>query len=99
MSDEERETIEREIVSARDGVGSGIDALDRKLRRAFDIESFASAHAEQLAVGGAVVGFLVGFGVPKLLRRVLQLGVPIALAVYSAKRKKKGSGTDANPSS
>ena len=32
------------------------------MRTTLDVNSFASNHAPQLVVGGAVVGFLVGFG-------------------------------------
>ncbi len=86
MADHERENIEREIERARDGVGNRIDELDRKLRTTLDFKSFASEHAPQLLAGGVVVGFLVGFGFPKPLRRVLQLGVPLALIAYKVKK-------------
>jgi len=85
MSERERETIEREIEQARDDVGTHIDELDRKLRATFDLQSFAAEHAGPLVVGGVVVGFLAGFGFPKVLRRVLQFGVPLALIAYKVK--------------
>jgi hypothetical protein len=88
---EEKETIEREIVRARDGVGNDIDELDRKLRKSLDVQSFASAHAPQLAAGGAVVGFLVGFGFPRPLVRLVKLAMPLALFAYKMK-KSRGNG-------
>jgi hypothetical protein len=93
MADQERENIEREIERARDGVGDRIDELDRKLRSALDFKSFASEHAPELVAGGAVVGFLVGFGFPKPLMRVLQLSVPLALIAYKVKKARQdGAG-------
>ena len=93
MADSEKQTIEHEIERARDGIGTGIDELDRKLRSSLDFQSFASEHAPQLIAGGAVVGFLVGFGFPRPLRRILSLGVPLALAAYKVKRSRKnGNG-------
>lgn len=93
MSERERKTIEQEIEQARDDVGTHIDELDRKLRTTFDLQSFAAEHTGQLVVGGAVVGFLAGFGFPRLLRRVLQVGVPLALIAYKVKRARSGSGS------
>ena len=86
MAEQERETIEKEIERTRDDVGQRIDELDRKLRTTFDLSTFASEHAEQLAAGGAVIGFLAGFGFPKPLRRAIQFGVPIALVAWKVKR-------------
>ena len=91
MADSEKQTIEHEIERARDGIGTGIDDLDRKLRSSLDFQSFASEHAPQLIAGGAVVGFLVGFGFPRPLRRILSLGVPLVLAAYKVKRS-RGNG-------
>ncbi len=91
MAEEEKETIEREIERARAGVGNGIDELDRKLRASLDFQSFAAQHAPQLMAGGAVVGFLVGFGFPKQIMRVAGLAVPLALAAYKLK-KSRGNG-------
>ena len=85
MKDEKR-AIEAEIGRARDGVGEHIDELDRRLRKTFDIESAASEHAPQLMAGGAVVGFLVGFGFPKAVKILLKVGVPIAAITFAAKK-------------
>ena len=79
MDTVEKDSIEREIERARDGVSESIDALDRRIRQQLDFRSFAADHAPQLVVGGAVVGFLVGFGFPKALRRLIGVGVPLAL--------------------
>lgn len=86
MADSEKQTIEQEITRARDGVGDRIDELDRKLRTSLDFRTFASEHAPQLVAGGAVVGFLVGFGFPKPLRRIISLAVPLALVAYKVKK-------------
>jgi hypothetical protein len=91
MTERERESIEREIEHTRDEVGDRIDELDRKLRTTLNFRSFASEHAGQLVAGGAVVGFLAGFGFPKLLRRVLQFGVPLALIAFKVKKSRDGA--------
>jgi len=91
MAESEKQTIEQEITRARDGVGDRIDELDRKLRTSLDFQTFASRHAPQLVAGGAVVGFLVGFGFPKVLRRIVSLTVPLALVAYKVK-KARGNG-------
>ena len=51
----------------------------------------ASEHAPQLVAGGAVVGFLVGFGFPKALKRLIQIGVPLALVAYKVKKSRDGA--------
>jgi len=78
--------IEREIERARDNVGVHIDELDRKLRTQLDLKTMAQEHAPQIAIGGAVLGFLVGFGLPKGLRRVIKIGVPLALIAVKVKK-------------
>lgn len=97
MEEQERKEIEREIVRARDGVGDRIDELDRKLRTTFDVGTFAAEHAPQLVAGGAVVGFLVGFGFPKPVRRVIQIGAPLALIAFKVikARSKNGAASSA----
>jgi len=96
MAETEKQTIEHEIARARDGIGIGIDALDRKLRSTLDFQTFASRHAPQLVAGGAVVGFLVGFGFPKPLRRLMSLGVPLALVAYKVKRSRSNGNGQAD---
>ncbi len=90
MKEQERQSIEREINRARDGVSDRIDELDTRIRRKLDFRSMASEHATQLVAGGAVVGFLVGFGFPKVIKRVIQVGVPLAMLAYKAKMMRNG---------
>ena len=52
------------------------------------LKTIASEHAPQLVAGGAVVGLLVGFGFPKLFKRVIQIGLPVAVLAYSVKKAK-----------
>ena len=82
---EEKEFIERAIARARDGVGNRIDELDQHLRTNFDPKTLARSYAPHLVAGGALLGVLVGFGVPKIFRRLITLGVPIAIMVVTAK--------------
>lgn len=86
--DEEKQQLDHTIVSARDRVGDRIDELDRRLRKQLDFKTIASEHAPQLVAGGAVVGLLVGFGFPKLFKRVIQIGLPIAVVAYGVKKAK-----------
>jgi hypothetical protein len=90
MKNQEKQDLEHEINRARDGVSNRIDELDTRLRRRLDFATMASEHAPQLIAGGAVVGFLVGFGFPKQFKRVIQLGVPLAVAAYKVKRMRAG---------
>jgi len=83
---DQKQAIEKEIGRARDGVGEHIDELDRRLRKTFDIEAAAAEHAPQLMAGGAVAGFLVGFGFPKALKLLLRVGIPIAVITVAAKK-------------
>jgi hypothetical protein len=89
--DDEKQQLDQTIESARDRVGDRIDELDRRIRKQLDIKSIAAEHAPQLVAGGAVVGFLVGFGFPKVVKRVLQIGIPVALV---ALRVNKMRGND-----
>jgi hypothetical protein len=91
MGDEKKQ-LDQTIVSARDRVGDRIDELDRRIRKQLDIASIASEHAPQLVAGGAVVGFLVGFGFPKVVKRLLQLGIPVALVAMQVKKRSGGVG-------
>jgi hypothetical protein len=86
--DDEKQQLDHTIVSARDRVGDRIDELDRRLRKQLDFKTIASEHAPQLVAGGAVVGLLVGFGFPKLFKRVIQIGLPVAVLAYSVKKVK-----------
>ncbi|MCU1347538.1 MAG: hypothetical protein JWO56_568 [Acidobacteria bacterium] len=91
-TDEQKEQIEREIERARDGVSDAIDQLDVRLRTQLDVKAIARKHAPQLIAGGAVVGFLVGFGLPKIMKRVIQVGIPLALVAYKIKQSRDGGG-------
>ncbi len=97
MDPQEKQNVERAIVAARDGIGQSIDELDRQLRRTLDVKSIAAEHAPQLVAGGAVLGFLVGFGLPRSLKRIVQVGVPLALIAWKgqqirARRNAESSG-------
>jgi hypothetical protein len=92
MNADEKKQVEAEIERARDGVGNRIDELDARLRKQLDFESVAREHAPQLAAGGAVVGFLVGFGFPKLMKRAIQIGVPLALVAWGVKQSRAAGG-------
>ena len=87
--DDEKQQLDQTIEGARDRVGDRIDELDRRIRKRLDITSIAAEHAPQLVAGGAVVGFLVGFGFPKVVKRVLQIAIP---AVIIAVRVNKMRG-------
>ena len=88
MADNEKQDIERAIDRARDGVGERIDELDRRLRTSLDMKSAAAEHAPQIIAGGAVLGFLAGFGFPKPLRRALSIGIPLALIAMKFKKSR-----------
>jgi len=83
-SDHIKVHIERAIERAREGVGDGIDELDRRVRGSMDFKRKASEYAPQLMVAGAALGFVVGFGVPGLVKRALQFGIPILIALKVA---------------
>ena len=89
----EKQSIERAIVRARDGVGDRIDEIDRHLRTNLDPQVLASTYAPQLVAGGAVLGIVLGFGAPKIFRRLITLGVPI-LIVAATIKKAKARGDD-----
>ncbi len=77
--DDEKKELDQTIEGARDRVGDRIDELDRRIRKRLDIKSIASEHAPQLVAGGAVAGFLIGFGFPKVIKRIIQIGIPVVL--------------------
>jgi len=84
---DEKQQLDQTIVSARDRVGDRIDELDRHIRKQLDVKSIASEHATELVAGGAVVGFLVGFGFPKVVKRLLQIGIPVAVVAMQVKKR------------
>lgn len=85
--DHVREHIELAIERARGNVGEHIDELDRSLRDRLNMSEMASQHAPKLVAAGAAFGLLLGMGVPKLLLRTIQLGIPIFLAARVVKKK------------
>ena len=89
-TEEQKVHIERAITRARDGVSTRIDELDRRLRTDLDPKTLASQYAPQLIAGGAVVGLLVGFGMPKIFRRVITWGVPLAIIAVTIKNARDG---------
>lgn len=82
---EQKEYIERAIVRARDGVGDRIDELDRHLRTNLDPKTLASTYAPALMAGGAVLGVVVGFGLPKVFRKMVTWGLPVAILAMTIK--------------
>jgi hypothetical protein len=92
--DDEKKDIEREIGRARDGVSERIDELDRRLRTSLDFKSAAAEHAPQIIAGGAILGFLAGFGFPKALRRTVSVGIPLALVAMKLKKSRAANNDD-----
>lgn len=89
MADDQKEHIQRAIVRARDGVGDRIDELDRHLRTNLDPKTLARNYAPALIGGGAVLGVIVGFGLPKVFRKLVTWGVPIAILAVTIKNARQ----------
>ncbi|HXH91564.1 MAG TPA: hypothetical protein VNN25_08285 [Thermoanaerobaculia bacterium] len=89
---DEMQQLDQTIAGARDRVGDRIDELDRRIRKQLDVKSLASEHATELVAGGAVIGFLVGFGFPKVVKRILQIGIPVTLIAMQVKKRSNGAG-------
>ena len=83
---DEKAHVEQAIERARDGISVRIDELDQRIRTQYDVKQFAAEHATQIVAGGAVLGLLVGFGFPKPLRRLIQIGVPLGLIAWKVKQ-------------
>ena len=88
-TDEQKKSIETQIVRARDGVGDRIDELDRHLRTNLDPKTLARTYAPHLIAGGAVLGLVVGFGLPKVFRKLVTWGVPIAILAVTIKNARE----------
>ncbi len=88
-TDEQKKSIETQIVRARDGVGDRIDELDRQLRTNLDPKTLARTYAPHLIAGGAVLGLVVGFGLPKVFRKLVTWGVPIAILAVTVKNARE----------
>jgi hypothetical protein len=82
---DQKQYIERAIVRARDGVGDRIDELDRALRTTLDPKTIARTYAPHLIAGGAVLGLVVGFGLPKVFRKLVTWGVPLGILAVTIK--------------
>ncbi len=87
--DDQKKSIETQIVRARDGVGDRIDELDRHLRTNLDPKTIARTYAPHLIAGGAVLGLVVGFGLPKVFRKLVTWGVPIAILAVTVKNARE----------
>ena len=87
--DDQKKSIETQIVRARDGVGDRIDELDRHLRTNLDPKVLARTYAPHLIAGGAVLGLVVGFGLPKVFRKLVTWGVPIAILAVTVKNARE----------
>ncbi len=90
--EDEKKDVEKAIERARDGVSERIDELDRRLRTKVDFQTMAREHAPELMAGGAVLGFLVGFGFPKPLRRAVSIGIPLALIAMQVRKRIGANG-------
>lgn len=82
-----REHIELAIGRAREGVGDRIDEIEERLRGALDIREQASSHTPELVLAGLTIGFIIGIGAGRTLVKLVQFGIPIALATKLAKSK------------
>ena len=91
MAEDEKSHIQRAIVRARDGVGERIDELDQHLRTNFDPKTLARTYAPHLIAGGAVLGVIVGFGMPKVFRKLITWGVPIGIIAMTVKKARDRS--------
>ena len=91
MADEQKEHIQRAIVRARDGVGDRIDELDRHLRTSLDPKTIARTYAPHLIAGGAVLGIVVGFGFPKVFRKLITWGVPLGIIAMTVKNAREAN--------
>ena len=87
--DEQKEHIQRAIARARDGVGDRIDELDRHVRTNLDPKSLARSYAPQIIAGGAVLGIIVGFGLPKVFRKLVAWGVPIGVIAMTIRNARE----------
>lgn len=93
--EQDKREVEQAIERARDGVSDHIDELDARLRTSLNFQQMAADHAPQIIAGGAVLGFLAGFGFPKPLRRAIQIGIPLALVAMKVRKKMSGGDGEA----
>ena len=77
------------------GVRHGPAEVARALRRAHELFTSPRYVVHELFdAGGAVVGFLVGFGFPKAVKMLLKVGLPIAAITFAAKKYAGRNGDD-----
>lgn len=88
-SEHQKQHIEVAIDRARERVSERIDALDAQLRETLDFREMAAEHAPQLIAAGATLGFLLGLGIPRVLLRSAQIGLPVWIAVAIMKRQRE----------
>jgi hypothetical protein len=81
----QREHVERAIARARDGVSDRINELDTRLRNDYNPSKLASDHAPKIIAAGLGLGLLVGFGLPRTLRRLIAIGVPLAIVAMKVR--------------
>jgi hypothetical protein len=83
----QRAHIELAIERARDRVGDTIDELDQRVRDGLDVKRIVKEHAWQIAAAGGVLGLVFGLGIPRVLLRLVQIGVPLAIALEIVRRR------------
>ncbi|MBW3564060.1 MAG: hypothetical protein KY459_05000 [Acidobacteria bacterium] len=90
MSDREHERahIELAIERARDRVGTSIDELDERVKSKIDFGRMAREHTPQLLAVGGVIGLVMGLGIPKAFIRMVQIGIPVGIALEIARRSR-----------
>lgn len=86
---DQKQYIERAIARSREGVGDRIDELDRHLRTNLDPKTLARTYAPHLIAAGGVVGLIVGFGLPKVLRKAVTWGVPLGILALTIKNARE----------
>jgi hypothetical protein len=79
--------IELAIERAREGVSERIDEIDRRIRHDLDFGRIAGEHVPQVIAIGIGLGFLAGYGVPRVILRTIQIGIPIAIAVQIVRKR------------
>jgi len=76
-----RVDIEETIGRERRKIAETIDELDVRIQSRMDLSRLAADNAGPLMAAGAAFGFLLGFGVPKVFVRTIQIAVPLLVAV------------------
>lgn len=76
-----RADIEETIGRERRKIAETIDELDARIQGRMDIGRLAADNVGPLMAAGAAFGFLLGYGVPKVFVRTIQIAVPLLVAV------------------